>query len=570
MIEPMCEAEFTQASGRLSVSKWITPALFTSAAITIGFWLVAALNESDTEALESPLILSVARQLVRGPAELYGPFGSRNPLVLIHAPLYYRAAGLAAWPIARAGTHPVTSARIAGRCLSILGLATTLIAAFSLAVLGDGTRQMGYWSIFLIAASPVLAGQPFAVRPDMAGVALQTAGVFLTLSALQGRKKAGLRVICAYILFGLAACVKQHLLAAAAVSTTLLLLNSKSRCIPLQIILRGLFIALAIVVSLYGVEWVLTGGRIWDAAFVAAKDVGRVHPGGSAHMLIVFIALLNKNLGLIVLLAAAGLIGLRSSHRFGRLVLQLTAIGLFVTILVASSLHSVWSHVGLGVAITFSGCVLLGIVIPSCALIERSTLLGNRLDVSLWIYLIMELVLAAVFFYLSTGSWVNYAIQAMIFAAVLTGRAASRVLQAVPTGRPTWITAFPILVILVSACTHTHESFVQTRNERAAADKIFAHLKLPPSAFFFTERPGLNRVGGRLDLVYDDWLYPVFESRHLAEPRSGWLSQSLKSGSIRGIVAMSAASQIEGTEIDLRKLGYHPDISVGPFFVWTR
>ena len=49
------------------------------------------------------------------------------------------------------------------------------------------------------------------------------------------------------------------------------------------------------------------------------------------------------------------------------------------------------------------------------------------------------------------------------------------------------------------------------------------HLKLPPSAFFFLERPGINRVNGRLELVYDDWLYPVFESLHLAEPRSGWL-----------------------------------------------
>ncbi len=39
-------------------------------------------------------MLSVARQLVFGPSELYGPFGGSNPLVLIHAPLYYRAAAL--------------------------------------------------------------------------------------------------------------------------------------------------------------------------------------------------------------------------------------------------------------------------------------------------------------------------------------------------------------------------------------------------------------------------------------------------------------------------------------------
>ena len=37
--------------------------------------------------MESPLILSVARQLVNGPSELYGPFGGGNPLVLIRAAL---------------------------------------------------------------------------------------------------------------------------------------------------------------------------------------------------------------------------------------------------------------------------------------------------------------------------------------------------------------------------------------------------------------------------------------------------------------------------------------------------
>ena len=33
-----------------------------------------------------------------------------------------------------------------------------------------------------------------------------------------------------------------------------------------------------------------------------------------------------------------------------------------------------------------------------------------------------------------------------------------------------------------------------------------------PMPIFFADRPGLNRVHGRADLVYDPWLYPVFES----------------------------------------------------------
>lgn len=79
--------------------------------------------------------------------------------------------------------HPVIAARLAGRALSILGLIATLVAASRLARLGGSPRRAGWWAMLLIAAAPVLAGQPYAVRPDMLGVAFQTVGVFLVLSA---------------------------------------------------------------------------------------------------------------------------------------------------------------------------------------------------------------------------------------------------------------------------------------------------------------------------------------------------------------------------------------------------
>lgn len=62
-------------------------------------------------------------------------------------------------------------------------------------------RRAGWWSVFLIAASPALAGQPFAVRPDMAGVALQMAGVLLSMRALAGGHRAGRHVAWSYALF---------------------------------------------------------------------------------------------------------------------------------------------------------------------------------------------------------------------------------------------------------------------------------------------------------------------------------------------------------------------------------
>src|SRR5262249_8932379 len=146
-----------------------------------------------------------------------------NPLVLIHAPLYYRAAALAAWPISRAGLDPLVAARLAGRSLSAIGLLATLAAAYRLARLDGRPRRAGLWGVLLIAASPMLEGQPLAVRPDMAGVALQTAGVPLVLSSLRDATRARTRVPWAYVAFGLAACVKQQMIAVAGVSTLLLL-----------------------------------------------------------------------------------------------------------------------------------------------------------------------------------------------------------------------------------------------------------------------------------------------------------------------------------------------------------
>ena len=92
---------------------WLTALLVIGASAIIP-WVAMAFEREDTEALESPLLLSVARQLESGPQGLYGPYGGRYPLALIHAPLYYRVAALAAWPLDRAGVDAVTAALVAG------------------------------------------------------------------------------------------------------------------------------------------------------------------------------------------------------------------------------------------------------------------------------------------------------------------------------------------------------------------------------------------------------------------------------------------------------------------------
>ena len=125
---------------------WINTA-FAVAAGTLLPWLVMELREDDTEALESPLVVAAAGQLVDGPARLYGPYGGRNPRVLIHAPLYYRLTALLAWPLVRFGLEPVRACLLVGRMLSTLGFLLALAAVYHLARSGAGPRPAGVWAV---------------------------------------------------------------------------------------------------------------------------------------------------------------------------------------------------------------------------------------------------------------------------------------------------------------------------------------------------------------------------------------------------------------------------------------
>ena len=168
------------SSTRISV--WVTVLLALGAASEVA-WMAMALSPDDIEALESPLVLSVARQLEAGPSGLYGPYDRLNPLVIIHAPLYYRLAALAAYPLYSAGCDSITAALVAGRLLSSLGFLGTLVAVYRLAVVDGLPLRAGWWAVLLVAATPVYGGLQFEVRPDMLGIALQTTGIVLVSRA---------------------------------------------------------------------------------------------------------------------------------------------------------------------------------------------------------------------------------------------------------------------------------------------------------------------------------------------------------------------------------------------------
>src|SRR5262249_16535433 len=152
--------------------------------------------------LETPLVMPIVRQLLGGPFVLYGPFGGKNPAVLIHAPLYYHLAALLAWPLVRAGLAPEPASLVAGRSLSLLGLLATMVAVDRLARLDGAPRRAGTWAVLLVAAAPVVAGVSSSVRPDLFGIALQTTGAVLVLAALRGESGRSQKLLAGYLCFG--------------------------------------------------------------------------------------------------------------------------------------------------------------------------------------------------------------------------------------------------------------------------------------------------------------------------------------------------------------------------------
>ncbi len=114
----------------------------------------------------------------------------------------------------------------------------------------------------------------------MLGVALQTTGVLLVLSVLRSDRARKPSLVAAFTLFGLAVCVKQHMVAGALVSTCLLLAAWRRGEVALRSIERGLLTAVAIVLVVYGTEELASGGRMSQALVVAAANAARVHPVG--------------------------------------------------------------------------------------------------------------------------------------------------------------------------------------------------------------------------------------------------------------------------------------------------
>ena len=423
--------------------------------------------------------------------------------------------------------------------------------------------------MLLIAAAPVLAGQPFTVRPDMMGLALQTWGVVFVLAALEKPAVAGRRLVWAYTAFGLAVCVKQHLVAAGGVSTFVLLLAWQRGQVRSDAIVRGLGVAALVGAVVYGLEWVVTAGWIGDSAFVAAAGVGRVHPGDWLHVGTVVAAVVGKSAGIVGLLATAVLATIRASSAPRRWALD-TGFFMVVSIAVLSVVQLATARPWITGSLVAVALAALILIVPTGAMMVRRSSAERHLDSLIWVYVAAELVVVVILSRISTGAWINYAIQAVVFGAVLTARSLDRALEGSPSFQLTLTASVAVLAVLGSALMDVKEAASRRRAERAELAQVFAYARQPSYAVYFADRPGLNRIHGRIDLVFDDWLYPVFESLHLAEPRSRWLRPQLVSGPIRVVVTAMDRPRIDGIPESLSELGYLMSARFGLFRVWMR
>ena len=491
-------------------------ALLAAAVVYQGWNARIGMGRDDTNHLETPLLLIVERGVREGPGVLYGPFTEANPLVLIHAPLYYRLSGLAAGLLTRLGADPVLAAMAGGRGVAALGMLGTLAATWWLARADGAARRAGLWAALLVAAAPVFGSFPVTVRPDTLALAFQTAGVALALGWLHSSRRPVGPLLAAYAAFGLALGTKQSYVVTPALTSAFLLaeaVRGRARLVP---IVAAHALGAALTAGYYGLEQWLTGGEMARSAFVVAGQLRRFSYAGWGQLAAVAFEVVKESAGLIALAAA---------------------------VVVAAPRRAA----------------------------------GSSLDGRLWAYLLAESALAAWLCVGSTGSWVNYAMPPLVFAAALIARALDRAISARP---PLWRLAPILAAAVLELAVDVRYVAISARGRAAEAARLrelFADpvvARHPPEARYFVARPQNNRLYGRIALAHDDWLYTAFEQASAVAPRSEWLQAAVARGPVRLVIVAREAHRdprrIEGTYTLLPALGYRQVGRHDLYDVWER
>jgi len=371
-------------------------------------------------------------------------------------------------------------------------------------------------------------------------------------------------------LFGLAICTKQHFVTGAAISLCVLMAGWRHGRVSKKPLARGLLVAIAIVATVYCAEELVSGGRMSQAVFGAAANVSRVHPGGWLHVATVLAAVVGNSVGLIALLGVAALAALDARSTAASSLLRITAAGLVVVLAGLTTLELFVVRLWIGWVMLAAALATLLLVLPAGAFLDRFKPRAARVDAYLAIYFGAELVLVMILSRLSEGAWVNYAIQAVVFAVVATARVVSRALDESPRPWVAMVLTLAAVAVPGAICMDLKGEATRRGSEHAVLARILGTVGHPASEYFFAERPGHNRSVGRLELVYDDWLYPVFESTGLAENRSRWLRRSLTDGPVRVVVSTAGSPRVAGVETTLAVLGYRAVGRFGPFRVYEK
>ena len=116
-----------------------------------------------------------------------------------------------------------------------------------------------------------------------------------------------------------------------------------------------------------------------------------------------------------------------------------------------------------------AACLTTGavIVIPTSCLSSTRLLLAEQVDRSMWIYFAAEVGLVAILSWMSTGAWVNYGLQAVVFASILVARALGRALEQAQTPRQLLPIALAAAVVLIGVSGECVTTFDRRHYEQA-------------------------------------------------------------------------------------------------------
>ena len=159
-----------------------------------------------------------------------------------------------------------------------------------------------------------------------------------------------------------------------------------------------------------------------QSVFRAAFAVSRVHPADSIRACVVLYAIFGRSTGLIAMLLAASLASVGTL----RGTIRPPAVVIVGSVLLGTDRPGGSLECPQYRRDPLGPCADARLPDdgrrhrhPGSCLLATRVLLAEQIDRSMWIYLAAELGLVAILSRMSTGAWVNYGVQAVVFASVL-------------------------------------------------------------------------------------------------------------------------------------------------------